>query len=79
MIHCTAGKDKTGLTMALLLSLAGVDNETIAWDYALSSEYLGQSYFNEAKERAALATSLGSVIDSTSWLHRTTCSVRSTT
>jgi protein-tyrosine phosphatase len=55
VIHCTAGKDRTGLLVALLLSLAGVDNETIAWDYALSSEYLGQSYFNEARERATLA------------------------
>jgi protein-tyrosine phosphatase len=55
VIHCTAGKDRTGLIVALLLGLAGVDQETIARDYALSSEYLGPSYFDEARERAALA------------------------
>jgi protein-tyrosine phosphatase len=41
--------------VALLLGLAGVDRETIARDYALSSEYLGQAYFEEARERGALA------------------------
>ncbi|MFN0070263.1 MAG: tyrosine-protein phosphatase [Chloroflexota bacterium] len=55
VIHCTAGKDRTGLLVALLLGLAGVDHETIAQDYALSAQYLGQPYFSEAKERAMLA------------------------
>lgn len=55
IIHCTAGKDRTGLIVALLLGLAGVDSETIARDYAMSSQFLGQSYFEEARERAALA------------------------
>jgi protein-tyrosine phosphatase len=40
LIHCTAGKDRTGLVIALLLSLANVPAETIAADYALSSVYL---------------------------------------
>jgi protein tyrosine/serine phosphatase len=40
LIHCLGGRDRTGVTAALLLSLAGVPPDTIANDYALSSEYL---------------------------------------
>ncbi|KAL1946463.1 hypothetical protein VTO73DRAFT_14567 [Trametes versicolor] len=36
IFHCTAGKDRTGVLAALLLKLAGVDDETIARDYALT-------------------------------------------
>jgi len=55
VIHCTAGKDRTGLLIALLLSMAGVPNATIAWDYELSAMYLVGSYFDEARQRAARA------------------------
>jgi protein tyrosine/serine phosphatase len=40
VIHCAGGKDRTGLLAALLLHLAGVDDEEIAADYALSEERL---------------------------------------
>lgn len=40
VIHCVGGKDRTGLLVAFLLHLAGVDNESIAADYALSEERL---------------------------------------
>jgi protein-tyrosine phosphatase len=36
LVHCHAGKDRTGVVVALLLSIAGVDREAIADDYALS-------------------------------------------
>jgi protein-tyrosine phosphatase len=36
LVHCTAGKDRTGLVVALLLGVAGVPDEIIAADYALS-------------------------------------------
>ena len=35
-MHCTAGKDRTGVLAALILSLCGVDDETIAREYALT-------------------------------------------
>jgi protein-tyrosine phosphatase len=38
VFHCTAGKDRTGLLSALLLSLLGVPEETVVADYALSQE-----------------------------------------
>lgn len=40
LFHCTAGKDRTGLTAMLLLGLAGVDNEVIAEDYSYSEHLL---------------------------------------
>jgi protein-tyrosine phosphatase len=40
LIHCAAGKDRTGLIAALLLGLAGVPDETIAADYAMTAELL---------------------------------------
>lgn len=40
LFHCTAGKDRTGVTAALLLLLAGVDEKDIIADYALTYAYL---------------------------------------
>ncbi|MFL5961119.1 MAG: tyrosine-protein phosphatase [Gaiellaceae bacterium] len=40
VIHCAGGKDRTGLLAALLLHLAGVPDDEIAEDYALSEERL---------------------------------------
>ena len=44
IFHCTAGKDRTGRIAALLLANAGVDEETIVEDYALSARYRFQAY-----------------------------------
>jgi protein-tyrosine phosphatase len=40
VVHCAGGKDRTGLTVAILLRLAGVGVDEIAADYALSEERL---------------------------------------
>ncbi|SDD90385.1 tyrosine-protein phosphatase [Actinokineospora iranica] len=37
VVHCTSGKDRTGLISALVLSLLGVSEEDIATDYALTN------------------------------------------
>jgi protein-tyrosine phosphatase len=34
LVHCAAGKDRTGIAVALLLAAAGVDSDDIAGDYA---------------------------------------------
>ncbi|KAI0340906.1 hypothetical protein BDW22DRAFT_1333671 [Trametopsis cervina] len=36
IFHCTAGKDRTGVLAALLLKLAGVEDDIIADDYSLT-------------------------------------------
>lgn len=38
LVHCAAGKDRTGTIVALALSLAGADPEAIAADYAATTE-----------------------------------------
>lgn len=39
VIGCAAGKDRTGVTIALLLDLCGVPRDLIIEDYALSAQY----------------------------------------
>ena len=34
LVHCTVGKDRTGVTVALALAAAGVDEEAVIADYA---------------------------------------------
>lgn len=40
LFHCTAGKDRTGVTAMLLLSLAGVSRADIIADYAITQTYI---------------------------------------
>ncbi|MBB5915308.1 protein-tyrosine phosphatase [Nocardia transvalensis] len=39
LFHCTAGKDRTGWTAAVLLTVLGVDRDTVNYDYLLSNYY----------------------------------------
>ncbi|WP_228002017.1 tyrosine-protein phosphatase [Nocardia australiensis] len=43
LFHCTAGKDRTGWTAAVLLSILGVDRDTVNQDYLLSNRYRNAS------------------------------------
>jgi protein-tyrosine phosphatase len=43
LIHCTAGKDRTGLAVALLLELIGVTREWVVWDYEQTNIHLDKS------------------------------------
>jgi len=38
LVHCAAGKDRTGTVVALALSVADADRQAIVDDYAASSE-----------------------------------------
>ena len=40
LVHCTAGKDRTGIVVAFALAAVGVPDHFVAADYALSSLYL---------------------------------------
>ena len=44
LVHCTAGKDRTGITAALILDLVGVATDTISEDYAMSSTSVDRLY-----------------------------------
>jgi hypothetical protein len=42
LLHCTAGKDRTGVLVALLMSLAGADDDEIGDEYALTDVGLAE-------------------------------------
>lgn len=44
VVHCHAGKERTGVIAALLLALCGVADNVIADDYVASDRYLGSLY-----------------------------------
>jgi protein-tyrosine phosphatase len=54
LIHCTAGKDRTGLVAGLILSWLDVPDDVIAADYALSAELL-RADTDESLEKQQLA------------------------
>lgn len=41
VVHCFAGKDRTGVLVGIILGLLGVDDDAIADDYALSKDWTG--------------------------------------
>ncbi|KAM7216666.1 putative tyrosine phosphatase [Rhypophila decipiens] len=54
MVHCTAGKDRTGIIVAIVFSLLGVEDEVIAHDYSLTD--LGLAQRKEAIVRHLMET-----------------------
>lgn len=44
VFHCSAGKDRTGMGAALILSALGVDEDIIMEDYLLSNKYIISKY-----------------------------------
>ncbi|WP_322409530.1 tyrosine-protein phosphatase [Microbacterium invictum] len=40
LVHCTVGKDRTGVTVAIALAAVGVDREAVISDYARTEELL---------------------------------------
>lgn len=44
LFHCSAGKDRTGIAAALILSALEVDRSVVMEDYMLSAEYIKGKY-----------------------------------
>jgi protein-tyrosine phosphatase len=55
LVHCTAGKDRTGVIVALVLGAVGVPRETIVADYAISAEHLRGEFTEETRRRVTAA------------------------
>jgi protein-tyrosine phosphatase len=50
LFHCVAGKDRTGVIAAVMLTLADVRAEAIASDYARSTQMLSAAYIKRYKD-----------------------------
>lgn len=50
LVHCAAGKDRTGLVVALALSLVGADLDALADDYVLTNQRLAPRYLGLADD-----------------------------
>ena len=48
LVHCTAGKDRTGLVLALALEAAGVERSAVVADYTQSALNLDGAWTNNA-------------------------------
>ena len=53
LVHCTAGKDRTGLVVALALRAAGVERDSVIVDYAASNANLRGEWSTLMLERVA--------------------------
>lgn len=53
LVHCAAGKDRTGVVVAVLLSALGVDDEEIALDYTQSAVNLDDAFFEDLENRVS--------------------------
>lgn len=52
LVHCSAGKDRTGFAAALILFALGVHKEVVLSDYLLSGQYISPRVaYRELKER----------------------------
>jgi protein-tyrosine phosphatase len=67
VFHCAAGKDRTGILAALLLTTLGVPDEVIVADYEISEHALAPSFAWAEANDAAMATVLANLAP---WQHR---------
>lgn len=47
LVHCAAGKDRTGIIIGLVLSALGVDDADVASDYAITADNLDSAFFQD--------------------------------
>ncbi|KAH9860511.1 hypothetical protein J1614_011842 [Plenodomus biglobosus] len=57
LVHCTQGKDRTGLIVMLILFLLGVDDKIIDDDYRLSESELAPEKEERMKEISSIGLS----------------------
>jgi protein-tyrosine phosphatase len=61
VIHCTAGKDRTGFASALILHALGVPDDVIAEDYLLTNTYYKRDVSSAADLPTDVLNAIGSV------------------
>ncbi|MCD2497822.1 tyrosine-protein phosphatase [Microbacterium nymphoidis] len=53
LVHCTAGKDRTGVATALMLDIAGAERDAVVDDYAQSEQNLSGAWAEAMTARVA--------------------------
>lgn len=51
-VNCSAGKDRTGMAAALILTTLGVDRDAVIADYALSEKYVPAGSYRDMMRKA---------------------------
>lgn len=64
VFHCAAGKDRTGITAALIYSVLGVDRETIIADYVLTDANMQRMRAQLIEGQPEIAAQAGSYPES---------------
>lgn len=64
LFNCTAGKDRTGIVAAMMLGLAGVSDDDIAQDYALTASTAGalMDRLREAARQRGLSEAAAAIL-----------------
>ena len=62
VFHCSAGKDRTGVLAAVLLSVLGVSDDDVAYDYALTARAM-ESHLSRSRKDPDMAKFLDSLPD----------------
>lgn len=82
LFHCTAGKDRTGLVSMLVLSVLGVDDDTILDDFEQSNRHRAEPRIAELRDsfaargldieafRPALSAPRPAMVGAMAWLSR---------
>lgn len=69
LVHCAAGKDRTGLVIALILEAAGIQREAILADYELSAAGLPPAYHERTRNELTRTLGAGPALDAALHLH----------
>ncbi|KAA9134399.1 tyrosine-protein phosphatase [Microbacterium caowuchunii] len=62
LVHCTAGKDRTGLVVALIQLLLGIDEEIVLADYGASQIILGAEFDGAVRDLYSRAGLPGAIL-----------------
>src|SRR5438132_1162400 len=72
LLHCAAGRDRTGVVVALLLASLGVHDEDIVADYVLSDDALADEYARFKDANPGRAADVDEGIAKRAWVMRRT-------
>ncbi len=68
LLHCAAGRDRTGLVVALLLAALGVPDDQIVADYVASDEALAEEYVRFKRANPDRAAAIDEGIAKRAWV-----------